>query len=112
MKLTVYSFSFRDGGVPDDADFVQDCRRMHNPHHDPELRPLDGRDARVQAFVRQDGKFKPMFDHAVEAATYGEKIAFGCFGGKHRSVAMAELVAEELRHQGHHVDVQHWALQD
>jgi len=110
MKLTVYSFSFRDGAPPQDADFVQDCRRMRNPHHFPDLRPLDGRDARVKGFVREDVRFKPIFENAVQAASYGEKVAFGCFGGKHRSVAMAELVAEELRHQGHHVEVQHRAL--
>jgi UPF0042 nucleotide-binding protein len=111
-KIKLFSFSFRDGAPPREAGFVLDCRNMRNPHHQALLRPLSGVHVEVQEFVRTDPKFKPMFDEALRMANYGEPVAFGCYGGRHRSVAMAELVARELRTFGNCVEVEHRALAD
>ena len=109
-KMKVFSFGFRDGAPPQDAGFVLDCRSMRNPHHQPALRELTGKDIDVQAFVRTDPRFKPLLDEALRMANDGEPVAFGCFGGRHRSVAMAELLAQELRNIGNSVETIHRAL--
>ena len=106
----VLSFSYRDNDVPNDAALVIDCRPMRNPHHDPRLRDLTGTFSEVKDFVMTDPKFKLFFDDALQAAIAGDKVAFGCYGGRHRSVAMAELIAKELRSLGHAVKVEHIAL--
>jgi UPF0042 nucleotide-binding protein len=110
MKVKVSSFSWKHGAPPSDADFVVDCRPMRNPHHSPELRPLTGRDRAVQDFVKSDPRFNNLLDAATDEAVGGRHVAFGCFGGRHRSVALAELTAETLRRAGHTVDLVHVAL--
>ena len=110
MKVKISSFSWKSGAPPADASFVVDCRPMRNPHHVPQLRELTGRDRPVQDYVLTDPKFKPMFDEAVREADYGNHVAFGCFGGRHRSVAMAELLAQEFTKSGHQVELAHHAL--
>jgi RNase adapter protein RapZ len=106
----VLSFSYRDNEVPNDAGLVLDCRPMRNPHHDPRFRPLTGLSQDVQDFVMCDPKFKALFDDALRASIDGDKVAFGCYGGRHRSVAMAELLAKELGKLGHSAKVEHLAL--
>jgi RNase adapter protein RapZ len=107
--IRISSFSYRKGGAADDAHFVFDCRKLKNPHFVEALRSLDGRTDRVQDFVKSDLHFDclyvPARFHAL--AFEGAHVAFGCFGGKHRSVAMAELLAKELREKGHQVEVSH-----
>jgi UPF0042 nucleotide-binding protein len=83
---------------------------MRNPHSIADLRELTGRDRPVQSYVRTDPRFKPIIDEALHEAGLGRSIAFGCYGGKHRSVAMAEILAEALRKAGHDVAIQHIAL--
>jgi UPF0042 nucleotide-binding protein len=110
MKIS--TFGYRNG-IPY-ADFLFDCRKLKNPHNDPALRPLDGRAVQIKTFVEHDPKFQELYGQAkFHALTYPKaSIAFGCFGGRHRSVAMAELLAEDLRLQGHEVEVTHMALED
>jgi len=109
-SLLIESFAFRHG-VPDDADFVFDARCLPNPHWDPRLRPLSGKDAAVrdyfdaeplmQAFLRQVAGFMdnwlPRFE--TESRSY-ITIAFGCSGGRHRSVYLAERLTDHLRQGG------------
>ncbi len=107
LRLALLSFGFKYG-VPLDADFVFDMRFLPNPFWVPELRPLDGRDPEVSNHVLgQDGadEFLERVVALMEPVTRGYLTegrryvthAIGCTGGKHRSVAMAEALAERLR---------------
>lgn len=107
LVVTVTSFAYRQG-LPREADLVFDVRFLTNPHYDPALRPLTGLDEPVRAAIRQDKDYAEYFDrlmalleltlprHGLEGKSYFT-IAFGCTGGKHRSVYLAEAVAERLR---------------
>jgi len=104
------SFGFKSGDVPNPPAQVIDVRRMRNPYYDPILRPIDGRDAKVQNFVRHDPRFHELRTTAIGMLEDGDAIAFGCMGGRHRSVAMTEIVAAQLREEGHEVEVVHREL--
>ena len=102
----VLSFAFRHG-VPPEADFVFDVRFLTNPHHVPALRPLTGREPEVARHVRDDPAYDPFFEGMISMLTPllpaferdGRSyltIALGCTGGRHRSVALAEHLAETL----------------
>ena len=108
--LSVMSFGF-SRGMPRGADMVFDMRFLRNPHWAPELRPRTGRDPEVAAYIAQD----PAYSEALErieqlllllVPRYGASgkpyvtLAFGCTGGKHRSVHVAERVAGRLREAG------------
>jgi RNase adapter protein RapZ len=108
---TVSSFSFKHGAPPADAALILDCRVMRNPHFVSGLKDLDGRSSAVQEYVRTDPNFKVLFDAALAVMLKGEPVAFGCFGGRHRSVAMAELVGREVETLGTRVAIVHRALQ-
>ncbi len=108
--LLFQSFAYKRG-VPADADFVLDARVLPNPHWNPELRPLSGRDAPVQAFldaqpeaqryVAQVGEFLDTWLPRLREDTRSYvTIAFGCTGGRHRSVYLAEKFAEAARNKG------------
>ncbi|KRA14621.1 RNase adapter RapZ [Lysobacter sp. Root604] len=111
MSLLFESFAYRRG-VPADADFVFDARALPNPHWDPSLRPLSGRDAGVrdylqaqpyvQQFVGQVGEFLDTWLPRLQADSTRSyaTIAFGCTGGRHRSVYLAERLAEHARERG------------
>ncbi len=117
LGLFVTSFSFRQG-LPREADLVLDVRFLRNPHYEPELQPLTGRDARVAAYVAADPEFQPFFDnltrllapllprYEAEGKSY-LTVAVGCTGGKHRSVAVAEKLGAWLAEQGRSVTVGH-----
>ena len=107
LQVTVMRFGFKYG-IPLDADMVADMRFLPNPFWVPELRQLTGRDAPVAEYVlSQDGAqdFLDAYTRAVEITVEGYRrenkhhavIAIGCTGGKHRSVAMTERLAAELR---------------
>ena len=107
MRTTITSFGYKHG-LPRDADLILDCRFLPNPHWIPELRPLTGLDGPVrehvlshevtQEFLDQMGDLLGMLMPAylAEGKSY-LSIALGCTGGRHRSVAVAETVAEMLR---------------
>ena len=117
MTVEIVSFAYRFG-LPPEADLVFDCRFLRNPHYDPALRALDGRDAAVADYVKEDPLFQTFFDQilahlrllrpAYEAAGKSYlTIAFGCTGGKHRSVALAEMVGDALQDRRRSVRVRH-----
>ena len=110
MTVTVTSFGF-SRGMPPVADLVFDMRFLDNPHWDPDLRPLTGKDAAVAERIRQDPAFAKAFAQirdllltllpAYEAQGKAYvTIAFGCTGGRHRSVFTAEEMVMALREAG------------
>lgn len=121
LALAVQSFSYKRG-LPRAIDMVFDCRFLANPHWDPDLRPLDGRDARVAAHVAADPLYEAFFAKVVELIQFllpafvreGKahlSIAFGCTGGQHRSVALAESLAKTLAEGGQQVSIRHRELE-
>ena len=108
--LKFVSFGYKHRRPPSDALMVIDCRRMVNPHDMPRLRPLNGKDEAVQAFVRRDPKFNAITSLALTHAISGGVLAFGCIGGRHRSVAMAEMTAQRFIDAGHTLIVEHLEL--
>ena len=106
MQVEVSSFSFKRG-LPEGADMVFDCRFLRNPHWDAALRPQDGRSEQIRAYVSADPAFAAFYAQVlalVESllpafAAEGKahlSIAFGCTGGRHRSVVLTEKLAEAL----------------
>jgi UPF0042 nucleotide-binding protein len=106
MLITCLAFGFKKG-IPDGAAWVVDVRLLENPYWVEELRPLDGRDARVRDYVIGQPVAKELLDNlerTLRAALphYRERgrsqlvVAFGCTGGRHRSVAMAREMANRL----------------
>ena len=117
LQVTVLSFGYKYG-LPVDADLVVDCRFLPNPHWVPELRPKTGQDPAVRDYVLgQPGalEFVDRFDAVLELLLAGYRregkhyalLAVGCTGGKHRSVAMSEQLAERLSSHGVDVQVTH-----
>ena len=104
----IMSFGFKYSRPRDIA--VIDVRDMRNPHNNMRLRPLTGKDKAVQEFVRKDAQYEQIFDSAAHKINETGSLAFGCLGGRHRSVAMAELLAEYLRSRGQEVLVVHREL--
>ena len=110
LSLMLQSFGFKHG-APRNADFVFDMRCLPNPHWNPELRPLTGRDAPVADFLEQDEKVEQMFESVSrflaqwipcfenEGRSY-LTIAIGCTGGQHRSVYMTEKLKRFFDEQG------------
>jgi UPF0042 nucleotide-binding protein len=109
--ITISSFGF-SRGMPPIADLVFDMRFLDNPHWVDELRPLTGRDAPVAEHIRQDPAFPEAFERIrglllmllprfrAQGKAY-VNIAFGCTGGRHRSVFMAEQIAAALGEAGY-----------
>ncbi len=122
LNITLASFGFRRG-VPQNADLVFDVRFLPNPYYDRELRPQSGLDTPVREFVESQPATQRFLDHvegllafllpeyAAEGKTY-LTVAFGCTGGRHRSVAMACMVSEMLSRRGYSATVTHTDLDD
>lgn len=120
MNVHVQSFSYKRG-IPLGLDTVFDCRFLNNPHWDENLRALDGRDAPVQDFVSKDHRFAEFSEKVmglldltlpahVEEGKSHVSIGFGCSGGKHRSVTMAEIVYRALVNKKWRVTIHHREL--
>ena len=117
MLTFVTSFSYREG-IPREADLVFDMRFLKNPHYDEILRPLSGRDEAVVDYIAGDPAFEPFIDgltsllapllplYEAQGKSY-LKIAVGCTGGRHRSVAVAERLADWLRGRDRMVTLYH-----
>jgi len=121
LAVSVHSFSYKRG-LPRGIDMVFDCRFLANPYWDETLRTFDGRDPRIQTYVGKDPRFKPFYDRVLDLTrmllpAYVEEgkshlsIAFGCTGGHHRSVALAETLAKALADQGQQVSIRHRELE-
>ena len=117
MLVSLVSFGYKFG-VPTDADLVFDVRFLPNPHFVPRLRRFTGRDPAVRRYIRsfpQTGEFLRrirglliyLIPHYIEEGKSYLTIAFGCTGGKHRSVMLAESVAKSLENRGHSTKVMH-----
>ena len=117
MLVSCLSFGFKNG-VPLDADLVFDVRFLPNPHFVPEFRKKTGKDAKVAAYVRgfaQTDEFLTrvtdlmlyLLPHYVEEGKSYLTVAFGCTGGQHRSVMMAEEMAKRLKKAGYLVKALH-----
>jgi RNase adapter protein RapZ len=117
LGIAVVSFSYKRG-LPRDADLVLDVRFLRNPHYVDGLRPLTGLDPEVQGYVREDPDLEPFVErlqsllapllprYEAEGKSY-LTIAFGCTGGQHRSVYLAERLTGWLRAQGREAGVRH-----
>ena len=112
--IRIKTFGFKTHDPRATAGAVVDCRDLRNPHSHGHLRPFTGRDDQIKDFVRADPRFATKMKEARYAASYsggGDGICWiGCFGGRHRSVAIAELLAEELRGHGFEVELTHQNL--
>lgn len=121
LAVSVQSFSYKRG-LPTGVDMVLDCRFLSNPYWNPALRAMDGRDADVADHVRKDERFEPFQARVLDLTQFlipayqaeGKthlSIAFGCTGGQHRSVFMAETTAKALAEQGLQVSIRHRELE-
>lgn len=120
LVVFVSSFAYRQG-LPREADLVFDVRFLRNPHYDADLRPKTGRDAEVAEYVAADPAYPVFFEgvtrllgpllprYEAEGKSY-LTIAIGCTGGRHRSVFVAERLAEWLRGRGDRVELRHREL--
>jgi UPF0042 nucleotide-binding protein len=121
IALSVVSFAYRHG-LPRDADIVIDARFLRNPHYVAALKPLTGLDPEVGAYIAGDEGFPAFFRQLAslvepllprferEGKSY-LTIAIGCTGGRHRSVYIAERLAEWLGERGRTVSVRHRDLE-
>ncbi len=110
LHLTIMSFGFKHG-IPVDAENIADVRFLPNPHWVPELRPRNGLEAAVSDYVFAQAlatEFLDSYSACLDVVTRGYRqdgkrfavVAVGCTGGKHRSVAMAEALADRLKGDG------------
>jgi RNase adapter protein RapZ len=117
ILVSVVSFGYRYG-VPSDADLVLDVRFLPNPYFVPRLRPFTGKDPKVRRYIRsfpQTGEFLRRMEglltylipHYIREGKSYLTIAFGCTGGKHRSVMLAESVRKSLEKRGFSAKVIH-----
>jgi UPF0042 nucleotide-binding protein len=117
LLVSCLSFGFKNG-VPLDADMVFDIRFLPNPHFVPEFRKLTGLDPKVAAYVRRFAQSREFLDRVTELMLYllphyveeGKSyltVAFGCTGGQHRSVMMAEEMSKRIKKAGYQAKALH-----
>lgn len=120
MTITVMSFSYRQG-VPREADMVFDVRFLRNPHYVEAMRDLTGQDAAVAAYIQEDAAYADFMVHIInlllpllpryrEEGKHYLTVAIGCTGGQHRSVHVAEALAERFKLAGEKVSLIHREL--
>jgi len=123
MRIDIYSFSYHLSGIPADESghgggFVFDCRILPNPGREERFRDRNGLDPEVRDYLERHDAVHAFLEHvrallstAAEAHTARNfvhlHVAFGCTGGRHRSVYCAEAVASYLRDAGYDVVVTH-----
>lgn len=121
LLVSLVSFGYRFG-LPADADLVFDVRFLPNPHFIEKLRPHSGKDPRVSKYIqsfkqtseflrRIEGLLEYLIPHYIREGKSYLTIAFGCTGGRHRSVTMAEAVAKALSKKGYTTKVEHRDLE-
>ena len=117
LMISSNSFGFKNG-VPTEADLVFDVRFLPNPHFVPEFRKLTGKDPKVAKYVRQFPQTKEFLDrttdllkfllpHYIKEGKSYLTVAFGCTGGQHRSVFIAEEMKKRLADEGYRVKTAH-----
>ncbi|WP_298919337.1 RNase adapter RapZ [uncultured Roseobacter sp.] len=120
LTVSVQSFSYKRG-LPRSVDMVFDCRFLTNPYWVPELRGLNGTNKAVESHVLADPKFSQFEEKVLDLSllllpAYRDEgkshlsIAFGCTGGQHRSVVMAQRHALRLAESGWQVSIRHREL--
>ena len=121
LAVSVNSFSYKRG-LPRGMDMVLDCRFLRNPYWEPSLREHDGRIGDVVDYIAGDPRFVPFFDRVLDLTrmllpAYLDEgkahfaIGFGCTGGQHRSVAIAEKMSQALAEDGWQVSTRHRELE-
>lgn len=121
LAVSLQSFSYKRG-LPRGVDMVFDCRFLRNPYWEAGLRDLDGREAAVADYVQGDERFVEFFERLCGMVTFllpamvaeGKahlSIGFGCTGGQHRSVAVAEMLGKVLAEAGWAVSKRHRELE-
>lgn len=121
LAVSVQSFSYKRG-IPRGVDMVLDCRFLRNPHWEESLRSKDGRSDEVQDYVAGDPMYDEFFAKVNDLVkmllpAYADEgkshlsIAFGCTGGQHRSVSLAEKLAYALAASGWQVSKRHRELE-
>jgi RNase adapter protein RapZ len=109
LAVSFQSFGFKYGPTRD-PDLLLDVRFLPNPHYEPELRPLTGADERIVAYINRDGeldafyeRLHPLFDYLLPRYLAEGKahlvVAIGCTGGRHRSVAIADHLADRYEQE-------------
>jgi len=117
MVVSVHSFSYKRG-VPRGVDMIFDCRFLRNPYWEESLRKFDGRDPEVAEYIAADPRFAKFFEKVLDLSemllpAYIDEgkahlsIGFGCTGGQHRSVAVAEKLVNALAQAGWQVSIRH-----
>jgi UPF0042 nucleotide-binding protein len=117
LLISLVSFGYRYG-IPGDADLIFDVRFLPNPHFIARLRPFSGKDPKVARYIRsfpQTGEFLKRIEsllvflmpHYIQEGKSYLTIAFGCTGGRHRSVMLAESVRKALAKRGFPAKVTH-----
>ena len=117
LAVSVHSFSYKRG-IPRGVDMIFDCRFLKNPYWEEKLREFDGRDVEVAEYIATDPRFEPFFERVqglaemllpayIDEGKAHLSIGFGCTGGQHRSVAVAEKMVNALARSGWQVSIRH-----
>ncbi len=117
LRINIFSFGFKHG-PPRDADLVMDVRFLPNPYFEPKLKAFSGEDSSVRDFLFNNAettrfmdKYLNLLDYLVPLYEKEGKayltIAFGCTGGRHRSVAVARAVYDHMQQYGHPIGIKH-----
>ena len=120
MGVTFQSFSFKRS-VPPGIDMVLDCRFLHNPYWVRELRDLTGKNKEVADYLIRDKNWEAFFSKTLDLLIFllpqyqasGKayfQLGFGCSGGQHRSVFVAEIIAKAIRKSGWELTIDHREL--
>lgn len=122
LTVTVMSFGFKHG-IPRQADIVMDVRFLKNPHWNENLRPLSGKDSSVGDYINTDPEFgqfianfktmlEPLLPRYMQEGKSYLTIAFGCTGGRHRSVYTTEKIGAWLADTDSNIHIRHRDLKD
>ena len=120
LTLSLQSFSYKKG-LPRDLDMVMDCRFLKNPHWESALRPLEGLETAISDYVQSDLRYQGFFDRSLDLIQFllpayqdeGKShfaVGLGCTGERHRSVSVAESLAQALAQWGGPVSIRHRKL--
>ena len=120
LTLSLQSFSYKKG-LPRDLDMALDCRFLKNPHWESVLRPLDGLETAISDYVQNDLWYQGFFERSLDLIQFllpayqdeGKShfaVGLGCTGERHRSVSVAESLAQALAQWGGPVSIRQWEL--